>query len=365
MAPSFLDPSNAPPGATRRDALLRVARGGAGVLLLSGPRLAPASAASSEAFSPVSSARLRFALPLLDEALASRAAWEPLLHPLCAAVGCALETATLSSLESLARAVAHAEVDAGFLAPEAALQAVVEGRMRILAQPKRPAAQDPNRAVLLVRRAAPPDALDRLLAEPQDWRIAYGERRSIAGYVLPQARLFLPRGIDMETAFRTETVGSTFASSLALANGDVDIATGTLDDHRLFCRRFPPEGRQLKIVWQSEPLPAERFAIRADWPRATRQEVRRFLLRYGAAAGPRSAQERAVLRALNAPAGYEAAPHATLLPVAQLQRDLALQRVRAAQWTSDAARARRLAQIAAEYERQKAVLLRDEERAAG
>ena len=35
--------------------------------------------------------------------------------------------------------------------------------------------------------------LDRLLAEPQDWRIAYGERRSIAGYVLPQARLFLPR----------------------------------------------------------------------------------------------------------------------------------------------------------------------------
>lgn len=79
--------------------MLRVARGGAGVLLLSGSRLAPASAASSEAFSPVSSARLRFALPLLDEALASRAAWEPLLHPLCAAVGCALETATLSSLE--------------------------------------------------------------------------------------------------------------------------------------------------------------------------------------------------------------------------------------------------------------------------
>jgi len=185
--------------------------------------------------------------------------------------------------------------------------------------------------------------------------------------VVPQARLFLPHGIDMETAFQGEVVGSSLATSLALANGDVDLATGTLKDHRLFCQRFPPEGQRLRIVWRSEPLPVERFAIRSDWPAQSRRQVQEFLLGYGNGSMPgrRSVQERAVLRALHTPQGYEAAGNAALLPAARLLRDLALRRVQAGRWTSDAARERRLAQIAAEYGRQKMALLRDEERPGG
>lgn len=61
----------------------------------------------------------------------------------------------------------------------------------------------------------------------------------MAGYMLPQLRVLLSRGRDIETHFRVESVGAHMENAPAVANGDADLATGTLADFKRFRQQFP------------------------------------------------------------------------------------------------------------------------------
>ena len=303
---------------------------------------------------------LRFAVPPLGSGVATRRHWGLLLGDLERAIGRPVATLSMTRTESLAQEVAQGRVDIAFLCGGLALEAVSGGGMRVLAQARRPARGpvSANRAVLLAREAVPL-TLDSVLAQPQRWRIARGDPRSMAGYMLPQLRVFLPRGRDIETHFRVESVGSHMENALAVANGDADLATGTLADFKRFRHQFPGSARQLRILWQSEPVPPAQFLVRTDWSQALQRRVQAVFLGYGQSEEPRRAVERVTLDSMQAPHGFAPARNAALLPVAQLMRDVARQRALGGQWVSEDARSKRLARIDAEYTRQQTLLTRD------
>lgn len=297
---------------------------------------------------------VRFAALPVGGAVDWRRHWDVLFAALGAALQWPVSGVAVLSQEMLARSIEREQVDVAFLAGPLALEAVVSGRMEVVAQMRAEPLAGPQ-ALLLARTDMPPD-LEELLAQPERWRIARGEDRSLTGFLVPQAQLMLPRRLPLETAFMDERIGSAQDNLLALANGDVDLCTTGSMHLASFAQQFPQEAARLRVVWQSEPVPRPVVLVRSDAPEPWKAQVRDFFLQVGEPTAPSPWQF--ALAALHMPQGFGPADNRVLLPVAQLALELGRLRAQGAQWVSEAARQARLERLAQTYARQLRVLHR-------
>jgi phosphonate transport system substrate-binding protein len=323
----------------------------AALALLMGLPLVAAAQASSPLEPPV-----RFGILPLGGAFESRSDWDPLLAELSRAINRPVSVLSVNSYEALEQAIQRDEVDMAFLSGKMALDAVTQRRMKVVAQVVRHDGLPGYRALLLSRKTPPFNALKDLLAQPERWRLARGEKQSVSGFIVPQLQLFLPNHIVMETRFLSETVGTHQTNALAVANNEADVATNNSADFERFKQRFPAETQRLQILWESELIPHAQIVVRREYPAALRTRVQAFLVNYGRGKGPRGDAERVVLKSLHDLAGFVAADNTSLQPAAKLAYQLARQNAMTAQWVNDAAREARLQRIDSGYAEQVGVL---------
>jgi phosphonate transport system substrate-binding protein len=336
-------------------------RGAAAVLwrcalvLLLGLQLA-APAQPTGAGNPAANVPVRFGILPLGGAFESRNDWEPLLADLSRAIGRPVSMLSVTSYEALEQAIQRDQVDMAFLSGKMALDAVTLRRMTVVAQVTRHDGLPGYRALLLTRKTGPFSTLKELLAEPERWRLARGESRSVSGFIVPQLQLFLPNHIAMETRFRSELVGTHQATALAVANGEADVATNNTADFERFKLQFPAEAERLQVIWESELIPHAQIVVRRDYSPAFQKKVQGFLLDYARPKGPRGDAERAVLKSLHDLAGFVAADNSSLLPAAKLAYQLAKESAMTSQWVNEAARQARLQRIETSYAQQVSAL---------
>ena len=299
---------------------------------------------------------VRFGILPLGGAFESRSDWDPLLAELSRAIDRPVSVLSVNSYEALEQAIRRDEVDMAFLSGKMALDAVTQRRMKVVAQVVRHDGLPGYRALLLARKAPPFNSLKDLLAQPERWRLARGEKQSVSGFIVPQLQLFLPNHIAMETRFLSETVGTHQATALAVANNEADVATNNTADFERFKQRFPAEAERLQVLWQSDLIPHAQIVVRREYPPELRKRVQVFLTAYGRAKGPRGDAERLVLKSLHDLAGFLPADNSSLEPAARLAWQLARQNAMTAQWVNDAAREARLQRIDSSYAEQVGVL---------
>ena len=327
---------------------------GAMALLLGCPLVAAAQAGGGS--STVGAGTLRFGILPLGGAFESRNDWEPLLADMSRAIGRPVTMLSVTSYEALEQAIQRDQVDMAFLSGKMALDAVTLRRMKVVAQVTRHDGLPGYRALLLARKTGPYSSLKGLLAEPQKWRLARGESRSVSGFIVPQLQLFLPNHIAMETRFRSELVGTHQVTALAVANGEADVATNNTADFERFRLQFPAEADRLQVIWESELIPHAQIVMRRDYGPAFQKQVQAFLVDYARGKGPRGDTERAVLKSLHDLAGFVAADNNSLMPAAKLAYQLARQSAMTSQWVNEAARQARLQRIETTYADQQAAL---------
>lgn len=301
-------------------------------------------------------APLRFGILPLGGAFESRSDWDPLLAEMSRAVGRPVSVLSVNSYEALEQAIQRDEVDMAFLSGKMALDAVTQRRMKVVAQVVRHDGLPGYRALLLARQAPPFNSTRSLLAEPERWRLARGERQSVSGFIVPQLQFFLPNHIVMETRFLSEIVGTHQATALAVANNEADVATNNTADFERFKQRFPAEAQRLQVLWQSDLIPHAQIVVRGEYPPEVRKRVQAFLVDYGRTKGARGDAERVVLKSLHDLAGFVAADNSSLQPAAKLAYQLATQNAQTAQWVNEAAKQARLQRIEGGYAEQLAVL---------
>lgn len=292
---------------------------------------------------------LRFGVLPIGGTLDSRNDWAPLLADLERTLGRPVTMFSASSYGALARAIERDEVDIAFLSGEMALEAVTRRGMRVVAQVTRHDGLPGYRAILLVRAEGPRSTLAALLADPDSWRMARGEKHSLSGFIVPQLEFFLPHRIEMETRFASEIVGTHQRIALAVANGEADIATSNTADFERFQLQFPEEAARLRIIWSSDLIPHGQIVMRRTFSPALQRAVQDFLTGYGRAPSPKGDGQRAVLKALHDLAGFIAADNRSLLPAASIGAKYARQQARQAQWINEEARQARFKRIDAEY----------------
>ncbi|MGJ3702970.1 phosphate/phosphite/phosphonate ABC transporter substrate-binding protein [Variovorax sp. AFSI2.2] len=331
-----------------------VRRGAALLTLLAVLPLVSLPAAAQPALLP--DAPVRFGILPLGGAFESRSDWDPLLAELSRAIARPVSVLSVNSYEALEQAIQRDEVDMAFLSGKMALDAVTQRRMKVVAQVVRHDGLPGYRALLLTRKTPPFNTKKSLLAEPERWRLARGERQSVSGFIVPQLQFFLPNHIAMETRFLSEIVGTHQTTALAVANNEADVATNNTADFERFKQRFPAEAQRLEVLWESELIPHAQIVVRREYPPELRSRVQAFLIGYGRAKGPRGDGERLVLKSLHDLAGFVAADNSSLQPAAKLAYQLAKQNAMTAQWVNDAARQARLQRIETSYAEQVTVL---------
>ena len=263
---------------------------------------------------------------------------------------------SVNSYEALEQAIQRDEVDMAFLSGKMALDAVTQRRMKVVAQVVRHDGLPGYRALLLTRKAPPFNTKKSLLAEPERWRLARGERQSVSGFIVPQLQFFLPNHIVMETRFLSEIVGTHQTTALAVANNEADVATNNTADFERFKLRFPAEAQRLQMLWESELIPHAQIVVRREYSPELRSRVQAFLVAYGRGKGARGDAERVVLKSLHDLAGFVPADNGSLLPAARLAHQLARQSAMNAQWVNEESRTARLAKVDAEFAQQSAAL---------
>jgi phosphonate transport system substrate-binding protein len=275
-------------------------------------------------------------------------AWRPMLDDLHKSIARPVRAISVTTYEGIAQAIAEQRVDIAFLSGRLALDAVSRQNMQVLGRLTRGDGSKGYHAVLLVASDSRLRTLDELFARPGKWRFARGEALSVSGYLVPETQLFAPRGIDSDTFFASVHIDNHQNNALAVANGEVDVATNNTADLERFQQHFPEQYARLRILWKSSLIPHAVIVIRNDLPLALREKVASFITGYGK--GKDGVREEANLKLIHDISGFAPADDADLVPFADIEYALEKRRATTAQWVSEGARAARFRKIQADHD---------------
>lgn len=282
-------------------------------------------------------------------------AWRPFLDDMERTLHRPVRSISVSTYEGLAQALSEDRIDLAFVSGKLALDAVTRDQMQVIAQLTRGDGSRGYNSVLLVEKSSPLRDVSDIFKRPGKLRYARGEALSVSGYVVPETQLFASRKLDSDTFFASVSVDNHQNNALAVANGEVDLATNNTADLERFAIHFPEQFARLRVLWTSSLIPHAVVIMRNDLPDDLRDRVTQFITGY--AKGKGAAQELAKLKLIHDISGFAAAGNETLVPFSDMAYTLERRRALSAQWVNDAALNTRLQKLDAEHEAQVRMLI--------
>lgn len=231
--------------------------------LLATPLLLPGLAAAQRR------TPLRFAVgPFQPTAGDTRRAFEPFFAHLAEALGRPYELTIATDWAGIAVALGAGQVDSAWMGPWGYVLARDRARAEALATvlyQGRPT----YHAIILARAGL---TIARFPEDARGLSISFADAGSTSGWLIPH-HWFAQQGIDVRRFFQYRDGASHAANVISVASGQVDLAT---DFDRNFnamlaSGRVRPE--QVRVVWQSDPLPNDALAVRHDLDTATKSAL--------------------------------------------------------------------------------------------
>jgi phosphonate transport system substrate-binding protein len=226
--------------------------------------LAAGSAIAAPSVIRAQEARLRFAVgPFLPTPSDTRRAFEPFFKHLAERLARPYELVVTNDWAGISIALANSQADVAWMGPWGYVLAHHEGGARAIATVKydgRPT----YHAIILARPGLTisswPDGAKGL-------RISFADVGSTSGWLIP-THYFLNRGIAPKTFFQYRDGASHPANVIAVANGQVDLATDFDRNFNGMADRGLVKRDEVKIVWTSEPLPNDPLVVRSGFDAA-------------------------------------------------------------------------------------------------
>ncbi|MCI0755096.1 phosphate/phosphite/phosphonate ABC transporter substrate-binding protein [Teichococcus vastitatis] len=227
-------------------------------ILLAAPSLLPLPGLLSRSLAQ--GAPLRCAVgPFQPTAGDTRRAYEPFFARLAAAVGRPLDLTVTTDWAGIAVALANGQVDCAWMGPWGYVLARDRAGAEALAVVEYQG--KPTYHAIIIGR--PELRIARFPEDAQGLSISFADAGSTSGWLIPH-HWFKTRGIDPRRHFRYRDGASHAANVIAVANGQVDLAT----DYDRNLAAMVAAGRvrqeQVKVVWTSDPLPNDALAVRRD-----------------------------------------------------------------------------------------------------
>ena len=135
-------------------------------------------------------------------------------------------------------------------------------------------------SVLLARADAPFDTLDEAIEQSQTGeklKLSLADVGSTSGWLVPTAE-FERRGVNHQEVFDYNEGASHAAQAIAVISEQVDIASDYNRNLDVLASTGRIDRDQIKIIWQSEPLPNDPIAVRGGLSEEIKQGLQSALV---------------------------------------------------------------------------------------
>lgn len=144
-------------------------------------------------------------------------------------------------------------------------------------------------AVLMARADAPFNTLDEAIRaslatasrnahqKGQKLKLSLADVGSTSGWLIPQAE-FKRRNLDPKTVFEYSEGASHAAQAISVLSGQIDIASDYDRNLDVLASEKRIDRSQLKIIWQSSPLPNDPIAVRGGLPNQVKANLQKALV---------------------------------------------------------------------------------------
>ncbi|QJE74918.1 phosphate/phosphite/phosphonate ABC transporter substrate-binding protein [Aerophototrophica crusticola] len=213
---------------------------------------------------------LRFAVgPFQPTPGDTRKAYEPFFKHIADRLGRPYELTVTTDWAGIAVALGAGTVDAAWMGPWGYVLANNQGAAQAVATVTYDG--KPTYHAIIVGR--PDLTIQKWPDDAKGLSISFADVGSTSGWLVP-THWFKARGIDPKAFFKYREGASHPANQIAVANGQVDLATDYDRNMRAMLDKGLIKPDQVKVVWTSDPLPNDALAVRKGLDPATVAAIR-------------------------------------------------------------------------------------------
>jgi phosphonate transport system substrate-binding protein len=258
---------------------------------------------------------LNFGIISTESSQNLKTVWVPFLNDMSDKMGVEIKPFFASDYAGIIQAMRFDKVDVAWLGNKSALEAVDRAGGQIFAQTVDVSGNPGYWSLLLANKKNDKiNNVDDMLKYSSELAFGNGDPNSTSGFLVPGYYVFAKNGVDPKKAFKHMTNASHESNFLAVANGQVDVATNNTESFARFEITNPEKLANVKIIWKSPLIPADPIVWRKNLPEETKNKIYSFFMTYG------TTNDTAELDTLNALqwAPFKASSDDQLLPIRQL-----------------------------------------------
>jgi phosphonate transport system substrate-binding protein len=213
--------------------------------------------------------KLRFAVgPFQPTPGDTRKAYEPFFRHLAKALDVDYELVVTTDWAGISIALANGQADVAWMGPWGYVLAHNEGGAEAIATVK----YDGKSSYHAIIVGRPDLAIGRWPEDARGLSISFADVGSTSGWLIP-TDYFLRTGIDPKSYFKYREGASHPANEIAVANGQVDLATDYDRNYNAMIERGLIKPEAVRIVWTSEPLPNDPLVVRKGFDPAKTKTI--------------------------------------------------------------------------------------------
>lgn len=258
---------------------------------------------------------LNFGIISTESSQNLKTVWVPFLDDMSKKLGMEVKPFFASDYAGIIQAMRFDKVDIAWLGNKSALEAVDRSGGEIFAQTVDVTGNPGYWSLLLVNKNNTKiNSIDDMLKYSKELTFGNGDPNSTSGFLVPSYYVFAKNAVDPKKVFKRMTNAGHESNFLAVASGQVDIATNNTENVARIKVTHPDKYDKVKVIWKSPLIPSDPIVWRKNLPENVKGKVYNFMMSYGKT---NDSNELAVLEDLQW-APFKASSDDQLLPIRQL-----------------------------------------------
>lgn len=270
--------------------------------------------------------------------------WEPFLADMTKKLGIKVNAFFAPDYAGVIEGMRFGKVDVAWYGNKAAMEAVDRANGEVFVQTVAADGSPGYWSLLIAHKDnAKLNSVDDVIKNGKELTFSNGDPNSTSGFLVPGYYVFGLNKIDPKTYFKHTVSGNHESNALAVANKQVDFATGNTENMAKLEKNFPDKFKELKVIWKSPLIPSDPIVWRKDLSDGDKAKIKDFFLTYGVK-GPDAEAEKKVLVGLQW-APFKESNNDQLIPIRILSLYKTRMGVEADTTLADADKKQKLAQI--------------------
>ncbi|WP_338846563.1 phosphonate ABC transporter substrate-binding protein [Massilia sp. W12] len=259
--------------------------------------------------------KITMALISTQPAEETRKDWKPLLEDMGKQLGVPVDVFVSTNYADVVSAVRDGRAQVAWLSGKLALEAVEGDRAQVFAQVVKKDGSQGYKSVLITPASSNLRTLDDVVAKKGEYTFMNGDPKSTSGFLVPSYYAFSLKKVNPDSHFKKVLSGNHQKNFVAVAKGEVDLATNNTEDMERLEKEMPEDFKKVRVIWTSPQIPNDPLIYRTDLPESMKNKVEKFFLSYGKS----GAGQQKVLGEILKLSGFRKSSNAQLIPIADLE----------------------------------------------